>query len=416
MATQPNGGHHLDTEKQTSSNEERSAVRKRIAMADSDEKLNFIRPAGMRVKARGSRERAGGEAPLGRVPVSDPPSRRQNTLEQPLDTESMPESVRRRYTQDGRQYYFPSGDQAFVDKGSRLTTRSENTTVVRDLVAVAAARGWTEIKIGGTLAFRREAWREAKVAGLHVIGYKPSRAEQALLIDKLARGESSLAEKTAPESQGGAPKPRTPRPVRRTDPDLIVGKLIKHGAAPYKHDSNNDKSYFVLLKTPRGQREVWGVDLERALRHSLTDVQPGDDIGLRSISRKDFIKKTHIVNEQGERVAAEVPAHLNGWIVEQRRFFNDRAELARLFRDTSLRPSEVTRKHPELKGSYLSLQEAKLRIEKATKNPEDRSKFIAKVREEMAAAMHRGEPLTPVRMREQVRTPDIPLPEPALSR
>ena len=37
-------------------------------------------------------------------------------------------------------------------------TASENTEVVRSLVEIARARGWTEVTVRGTERFRKEAW------------------------------------------------------------------------------------------------------------------------------------------------------------------------------------------------------------------------------------------------------------------
>jgi len=40
---------------------------------------------------------------------------------------------------------------------------------------------------------------------------------------------------------------------------------VNHGAAPYQHNPHNAMSYFVRIETPSGEREIWGVDLQRAL-------------------------------------------------------------------------------------------------------------------------------------------------------
>ena len=39
-------------------------------------------------------------------------------------------------------------------------------------------------------------------------------------------------------------------------------------------------SYFVKLKTARGEQVIWGVDLERAFKESLTKPERGDEVGL----------------------------------------------------------------------------------------------------------------------------------------
>jgi hypothetical protein len=78
----------------------------------------------------------------------------------------VPDEVRRRFVQVGRKYFFPDGARAFTDRGQRLTTPSENTEVIRSLVTIAHARGWNEITVTGTERFRKEAWFEARLAGL----------------------------------------------------------------------------------------------------------------------------------------------------------------------------------------------------------------------------------------------------------
>ena len=99
------------------------------------------------------------------------------------DPWTVPQSVRDRFVQ-GRddRFYFPDGAAAFKDLGRKLTTPSENTQVVHSLIEIAHSRGWTEVTVTGTERFRQEAWRQARIAGLNVRGYKPTDIEQAQLI------------------------------------------------------------------------------------------------------------------------------------------------------------------------------------------------------------------------------------------
>ncbi|WP_206531661.1 Ti-type conjugative transfer relaxase TraA [Affinirhizobium pseudoryzae] len=58
------------------------------------------------------------------------------------------------------------------------------------------------------------------------------------------------------------------------------GKLLDHGAAPYKHQAGDRESYFVTLENDKGQRStVWGVELGQTMR----DAQPaiGERIDLQ---------------------------------------------------------------------------------------------------------------------------------------
>jgi len=76
----------------------------------------------------------------------------------PKPTHAVPEAVRQRFVVVGNRYYFQDGTRAFTDRGTRLTTASENTQVIKSLIQIAEARGWSEITVRGTERFRKEAW------------------------------------------------------------------------------------------------------------------------------------------------------------------------------------------------------------------------------------------------------------------
>src|SRR5580698_7840830 len=97
-------------------------------------------------------------------------------------SDSVPEEVKRRFVEVKNKYYFPDGARAFTDRGTRLTTPSENTEVVKSLVEIARARGWTEVTVRGTERFRKEAWTAARLAGIEVRGYTPTEFEQGHLV------------------------------------------------------------------------------------------------------------------------------------------------------------------------------------------------------------------------------------------
>ena len=321
----------------------------------------------------------------------------------------VPDHVRERFVQVGKHYYFADGTRAFSDRGARLTTPSENTEVVRSLVAIALARGWSEISVRGTHRFRKDAWFAARQAGLEVRGYRPTEFEQAHLIRTLGRqqGRSTAAPAREPvlpetgsrstaDAQSMGPQERS-----RGEDRLLVGKLVDHGRATYHHDPRAPMSYFVRIETVRGDRTIWGVDLERALKSSLTRPQIGDDIGLRTV-RQDAVKVKSAQRDPEGRLIGEreLQTHRNQWIVEKYGFFESRAEAARTLRDASIDAKQAVKRHPELVGTYHQVQAAELAA-KQLRDPEDRQRFVAQVRFALADAVARGEPLPPVRLRER---------------
>src|ERR1700731_3048282 len=60
---------------------------------------------------------SGEQRPEHQRPAQDPRSR------------AVPEHIAKRFVKVDERYYFPDGAHAFTDRGSRLTTKSENTEV-----------------------------------------------------------------------------------------------------------------------------------------------------------------------------------------------------------------------------------------------------------------------------------------------
>lgn len=331
------------------------------------------------------------------------------------DRHVVPEDIKQRFVQVGNKYHFPDGARAFTDHGNRLTSPSENSEVIKSLISIAQARGWSDITISGTERFKKEAWFAARVAGLDVRGYSPTEFEQGRLVRTLARAQVPAAQSATPDrppsssplSRGGrvasraddarAEESPAPRERQRT---LQVGRLVDHGAAPYLHDPHNDMSYFVRIETPSGERDVWGVDLQRALRESLTRPQIGDEIGLRAL-RQDAVKVSRREYDAEGRMVGEKPlgAHRNAWIVEKRDFFRERAQASRVLRDPTVDRQAAVKEHPELLGTYLQLHAAELAA-KTLRNPEDQRRFVASVRTALADSVARGEPLATVPLKD----------------
>jgi putative DNA primase/helicase len=350
--------------------------------------------------------RRGEEAAAGQAPRSEPKTPDGAAPAAAQDHQTVPDHVRRRFVQVGRKYYFPDGARAFTDRGRRLTTPSENTEVIRSLVTIAHARGWNEIVVRGTDSFRREAWFAARRVGLEVRGYRPTDLEQARLVRTLASRrpgvEERFAEAQPPRSQARGSRSEQGS-TRHSAEELVTGRLIEHGRAPFQHDRHQPVSYFAKIETGQGERVIWGVDLERAFRESVTKPQAGDEIGLRTV-RKDSVKVKATKRDKTGKVIGEkaVGALRNRWIVEKRDFFKARSAAAEAVRDRGVSARDAVKAHPELIGTYLQIRAAELAA-KTLKDPQDRTRFVSSVRTALADSVARGEPAIRVKLRE--RTP-----------
>jgi|GEM_PF-5487207 len=101
------------------------------------------------------------------------------------------------------------------------------------------------------------------------------------------------------------------------------GVLVEHGQAKYNHDPRAKMSYFVTLDTPRGQKTVWGVDLERAM--ALSDTQVGDPVHIAYGGAKQVEVDVNVLDGDGKVVGTrKMETSRNEWLVTK----VDAAELA----------------------------------------------------------------------------------------
>jgi len=350
--------------------------------------------AGEKKSAR-ARKAKGGDSP---VQVAPREERR----------EALPDSVQERFIRVGHQFYFPDGAEAFADHGRRLTTRSENAVVIQAMVEIAQARGARDVQVSGSEFFRKEAWFAARLAGLDVRGYEPTTLEQERVVRAIGRRDAA---RTAPETDansvtaaerpaaGGRPPPR-----ERVAPDteLLVGRLVEHGPAPYQHRPGQPRSYYVRLETDRGEVERWGVDLERAFRESLSNPGIGAEVGLRKLGSDPVTIRTMKRDAGGREVGQEErPAKRNQWSVEKTDFLEQRSRMAAVFRDPEVNAADAVRKHPELDGSYVQLQMGRALAQERFASKAHQEQFVEHLRAFLAREIEQGRPLQPVPLRER---------------
>ncbi len=111
----------------------------------------------------------------------------------------------------------------FTDEGKRLVTRQAYPDTVADMLKVAHHRGWTQVRVSGDEAFRREAWVQAGALGLEVKGYQPRDR------DRQASGEKARKTLKAPDRSGDRPSASVE--TRLEDAAVVVRRLIADPAA-----------------------------------------------------------------------------------------------------------------------------------------------------------------------------------------
>jgi hypothetical protein len=198
----------------------------------------------------------------------------------------------------------------------------------------------------------------------------------------------------APSMSGTPQRPRLARePPRPAVDRLVTGELVRHGPARYRNEPNGVPSYFVTVRTERGERTLWGWEIEKALADSRTKPKIGDQVGVRE-NGIDPMTFLHRERDERNRVIKEWRADTprDHWIIEKREFFNERAAAAKALRDPRTLRHEAIRNHPELNGAYWALDGAVKTAARANLDPVSRQRFVDMVREALAFTIERGEP------------------------
>lgn len=236
----------------------------------------------------------------------------------------------------------------FEDHGKKLSTPVEDRRVIADMIAVAGAKNWGTLELKGTDTFRQIAWLEAESQGMKTTGYKPNERDLEQLtqlkqeregksmpaiegakksvntVEMVAEREKAPVQETASKATPSSPAV-TSAPTKTaatpgvTEPGsgarVETGRLVDHGAAKYNFDPAEKESYYVKLETEKGERTVWGKDLERA----MGEVNPkhGDSLSLTLAGSKGVTVEANKRGNDGQVVGTEtIAAQRNQWEVK----------------------------------------------------------------------------------------------------
>jgi len=183
--------------------------------------------------------------------------------------------------------------------------------------------------------------------------------------------------------------------VTRTDTDRVTfGRLVEHGRAKHMLRPLAEESYFVRIETLQGERTFWSPALQSAMERSQSKPQIGDEIGVRENSIQPVTLITSVHDQRGNVIGKrrfDTPrVH---WIVEKRTFFQERMLAAEALRNERLHPREAIQNFPDLQPAYIALDCARRVAEQKRVRPAAQRWFVKMVRETLAHAIERSEPL-----------------------
>lgn len=326
----------------------------------------------------------------------------------------VPPEIENQYLRVGDKFYHSKNHDllAFEDKGNKLETKSNSENIAESMVRIAEARGWDEIKVTGTEAFRKEVWFEAASRGMHVKGYEPSEQDKAALAKRVSEMDANKIEKenkpfrarenekeqTADRKDAGqsVQESSTPRAAASNEAPTRSGAdikdagsvLVAHGAAKYMHDEKNNDSYYVTTMENGKEKTSWGVDLERAVKESGANV--GDKVLIANEGQKQVTVTVPVRDDKGKIIGSEAKeVHRNAWNVKMAETFSKESA------------AEAVKKHPELAGAAAAVAAMDKKAEADGLTPAQRAIVSARVRENVVNSIERGN-IPEVKIKEEI--------------
>lgn len=122
----------------------------------------------------------------------------------------------------------------FEDKGKKLTTAKTDMQTVKDMLDVAKAKNWDNIKLSGTPEFKAMMYVAAESQGIRTSGYKPTPADLAM-VEKLRAKQSLNSIEAVPDKPELQPAPtQKPTASQSTEVPKTTGeRIIAHGSQPF---------------------------------------------------------------------------------------------------------------------------------------------------------------------------------------
>lgn len=99
------------------------------------------------------------------------------------------------FVRDKEGAYRPAagGRAVLVDNGDSVVLKHKSADGYRAAMELAAAKGWTAIELKGKPAMLAGAWLEAKMMGLDVVNYVPTKEDQAKYVERIAAERAASA-------------------------------------------------------------------------------------------------------------------------------------------------------------------------------------------------------------------------------
>ncbi|WP_303621293.1 LPD7 domain-containing protein, partial [Serratia ficaria] len=253
--------------------------------------------------------------------------------------------------QNNTVLYKLDGQPAFRDHGNRMTMEtpdaSKQDEVVMAALLTAMQHYGRKIEITGSDAFQTKVIGLIATHGLDVQMRNPtqqamlnearkqqaddkSEARDSINVTPVTPGNEPVPPAAPPAAAGEQPAPAQPAgtaapPINSSESakqmplaakaedfrDGVKGRLLEHGPAHYQFNKQNSMNYYVHLETRQGVREVWGKELEQAIKQSR--VSEGQVVNLKYEGKEQVSVNQPIFKDGKIQGYEQISAHRNSW-------------------------------------------------------------------------------------------------------
>lgn len=211
-----------------------------------------------------------------------------------------------------------TGEELFVDKGSKLTfSRTPDDNAVAIGMTLAAEK-FGKVKIDGTKEFKQQAVDIAVAKDLNIVFADKKMQESFIqLRDEFRKNEElekiALKEGTQSTSTNSQSQSDVSGKITQMKDQQQGQKVVDFGSAPYLFNENNKDSFYVKFEDGKN---IWGVGLKEALEKA--NVERGDYINAEKTGETLVKVEAPTFDEKGEfNGIREIETKRNSWHVDK---------------------------------------------------------------------------------------------------
>ena len=208
---------------------------------------------------------------------------------------SEPEAISKTYFVEDkgneRRYFDDYQRKALAIRANDTTINSkrEDLNTIRAMLAIAEARGWSEVKVSGSAEFKRETWIEAQARGVNAQGYKASDLDRQEADRRRAeRGQNAPSQgQAANEIKQASTPPQQPATQVSQAERVTTNPQTEAARAPEPlHSAKAPPSPAAAANDPQKDAAASLAANRQKLKEATAEISPDGRLILAALSEK----------------------------------------------------------------------------------------------------------------------------------